>query len=387
MQKLLLISCLLIIASGCREKFYADIPSPATGYLITEGVINIGDKVKTEIRLARTTELDNQEIRFEDNARVFIEDQLNTKIELSHTDSGRYISPELTLAAGRQYRIRILSQEREYVSQLTEAKISPEIDSLFWVVKDDGIEIQLTTHDSLNASSYYNWSFVETWEYSTPYYSTVKFDSATIADPVLPSIVPRGPSDPPIYTCWKTVPSSTIVIGTTVKLSQDLIYGKPINFVSASASNRLVSKYSIIVKQSVLPKEGFEYLQRMRKNTELTGSVFDTQPSELRGNITCINDTSEIVVGFISASSFTEKRIFVKRAELPPMNINTLYQECYLEKLPYIRDTMIYWFASGSYIPVEAQEYQGRIVEVTYSYNKCVDCRKLGGSNQRPSFW
>ncbi len=375
------------MACGCKEKFYADLPSPATGFLIAEGVINIGDKVRTEIRLARTTALDNPDVQFEENARVYIEDQQNDRIELSHADSGKFISPELSLPTGRQYRLRIIANNKEYVSGFTEAKISPAIDSLFWVPKDDGIEIRLMTHDTQNASKYYSWSYIETWQYSTPYFSTIKFDPATITDPILPPIVPRLSSDPPIYTCWMTVPSSSIVIGSTVNLSEDIIYAKPVRFVSASNSNRLVSHYSIIVKQSILPKEGYEYLQRMQKNTELTGSVFDSQPSELRGNITCVSDSSEIVVGFISASSITEKRIFIKREELPQLNINTLYQDCYIDELPYIRDTMIYWFESGSYIPVQPKEVLGRVVAVSYSYNKCVDCRKLGGSNQKPSFW
>lgn len=382
MHKLLLISCLVTLASGCREKFYADIPSPATGYLIAEGIINIGDKVKTEIRLSRTTELKDRGVQYEENAKVFIEDEQNSRLELSHSDSGRYTSPELTLPAGKQYRIRIFSNDREYISSFTEAKISPEIDSIFWVAKNDGIEVQLTTHDSLNASRYYYWNFVETWEYSAAYYSVVKYD------PVAQTIVPRTSADPPIYNCWMTMPSSTIVIGSTAKLSQDIMYGKPINFVSAERSNRLVTRYSMLVRQSILSEEAYEYFSRMQKNTEKTGSVFDAQPSELRGNIICRQDSSEIVVGFITASSITEKRFFVKRSELPPMNVNTMYRDCYLEKdLPFDKDTIIFKLASGTFIPIDTFEVNHVAVSFSSAYHKCVDCRKLGGSNQRPSFW
>lgn len=380
-QKLFIFCVIVMMCLGCREKFYADLPSPATGFLIVEGIINVGDQASTVINLSRTSELDSREIRFENNARVFIEDDQGNQYELQHSDSGRFSTPPLNLPVNQQYRIHVNSAGKEYYSAFTETKISPQIDSVFWAPKNDGIEIQLTTHDDQANSRYYYWNFTETWEYNVPYYAIVKYD------PVSKDIVTRGPSDPQIYSCWMTLPSTTIVVGSTAKLSQDLLFAKPIAFVSATTTNKLVKKYSIIVRQSVLTKEAYEYLERMRRNTEQTGSVFDAQPSQLRGNITCASDSSEMVVGFITASSITEKRIFVARADLPPLKIKTFYEPCFIENVANNRDSIVERFEQGIYMPIDTLTTNGVTYAITSSAAGCVDCRMLGGVNTKPSFW
>lgn len=384
MQKFLIISCLALVASGCKEKFYADIPSPATGYLIAEGIIEIGNPAVTTIRLSRTSALDDPEVQFEDNGTVYIENEYGTKYELRHTDSGRFVSQPIVLPPGMGYRIHVFTQGGEYYSGFTEAKISPEIDSLFWAPKNDGIEIQLNTQDASNKSRYYYWNFVETWQYSAPFYATEKYDT------VLNAVVPRGPADPEIYTCWKTMPSTTIAIGSTVKLTRDFLYAHPVAYVSASNTNKLVQKYSILVKQSVLSAEAYEYLDRMQKNTEKTGTVFDRQPSELRGNIYNATDTTEAVMGFITASSITEKRLFVDRSELPPFRVTTLYENC-IEDTLRSQPSADQLFRYQVYLPTNWVPLPTSgtfpVFALLYSQNFCVDCRKLGGINQKPSFW
>lgn len=382
MRKFLLISSCVIIASGCREKFYANIPSPATGYLIAEGIIIIGNLQVTTIRLSRTSPLTDRDVHFEDQGRVYIEDQAGARYELQHTDSGRFVSQPLTLQAGQLYRIHVFTQGREYYSGFTEGKISPVIDSLFWAPKPDGIEIQLNTRDSSDKSRYYHWSFIETWQYAVPYYATEKYDS-------IRGVVPRDASDPPIYTCWMTKPSTTVAIGSTIKLSRDFLYAQPVAYVSASNTNKLMLKYSILVRQSVINAEAYEYLDRMRKNTEQTGSIFDRQPSELKGNIYCTTDTSEPVMGFITASSITEKRLFVDRAELPPMRIRTFYEDCIQDTLlPPLTEKIAFgnlYYLPTYWVPVPVDG--NAVFKLLYSTNFCVDCRKLGGTNQKPSFW
>ena len=54
------------------------------------------------------------------------------------------------------------------------------------------------------------------------------------------------------------------------------------------------------LKQYAWTKEGYEFLDRMRKNTETTGSVFDPQPSELNSNIHNVADATEPVIGYFN---------------------------------------------------------------------------------------
>jgi hypothetical protein len=69
--------------------------------------------------------------------------------------------------------------------------------------------------------------------------------------------------------------------------------------------------YTINVTQYALTKEAYEYWDNLKKNTEKIGSIFDPQPFADFGNIHCISDPDEPVIGFISACSTSQKRLYI----------------------------------------------------------------------------
>ena len=99
-----------------------------------------------------------------------------------------------------------------------------------------------------------------------------------------------------------------IIIGSTAKLSQDVMKQQQV-FSITNASQKLAHTYVIQLNQYALTKEGFEYYEILKKNTEQIGSIFDPQPSALIGNIHCITAPSELVLGFISASTIARKQL------------------------------------------------------------------------------
>jgi hypothetical protein len=154
------------------------------------------------------------------------------------------------------------------------------------------------------------------------------------------------------------------------------------------------TRYSILVKQDALTAEGFNYWQNLKKNTEQLGSIFDAQPSELQGNIHCITNLSEPVIGYISAGSTSQLRIYVDNSELPTWPVPA--SEC-AEKGYLFHD---HDSAGRPTTPVRDFIYTGQIFvtgviqppgSVILGYTgvedrACADCT-LRGSNKRPSFW
>ncbi len=380
MKKIILFIALLLNSFSCREKFNADIKSPPTGYLIVEGNINVGIDAVTTISLSYSTPLDSAAIKPETNATVFIEDQSNIQYPLRPDGKGNYQSDALQLSTDRQYRVHIItSTGNEYYSSFTETKISPPIDSLSWVIINNGVEVQVSTHDDQNKSKYYQWTYVETWEYVSAFYTVLKYENSKLEY--------RTSADPQIRNCWNAANSSSIIIASTAKLQQDFIYRKPIAFVTFNNSDKLVKRYSILVNQSVLNSEAYEYLERMRKNSEQLGSIFDAQPSQLRGNVRSRRDSSEIVVGYVGASSVTQKRIFIAREEIGSVPIRTFYEPCIIDTIPNDPLEIDQFLKSGSNIPIEYWAQGIFILGVKYSDGGCVDCRLRGGTNIKPSYW
>jgi hypothetical protein len=103
--------------------------------------------------------------------------------------------------------------------------------------------------------------------------------------------------------------------------------------------------YSINVKQYTWTKEGYEFLEKMKKNTEVTGSVFDPQPSELKGNIRNVSDPTEPVIGFFNICNIEQKRFWIKNSDVPGWGY---YPDCPTLDVPNISDS-IYAYASNKH--------------------------------------
>src|SRR5690606_31048582 len=145
------------------------------------------------------------------------------------------------------------------------------------------------------------------WEVNSTYGSTMEYLNG--------KLIPRNP-DVNIKYCWASANSSSILIANSERLAEDKITLMPIAYVAGN-SEKLAHLYSILVKQYALTKEAYNYNEMMKKNTEKIGGIFDSQPSELKGNIICVSNPKENVIGWISAGTVTERRLFIGEEDKP----------------------------------------------------------------------
>ncbi len=136
------------LLNGCKEKFTANIISPATGYLVVEGSISSGANA-TSIALTRSVKLyDTVNIIPEHNALINIESETNEVFPLNETGSGIYTSISLSLDKTKKYRLQIKTQDnKEYVSDFATVKKTPDIDSISWARENGGVKIYVNAHD------------------------------------------------------------------------------------------------------------------------------------------------------------------------------------------------------------------------------------------------
>jgi hypothetical protein len=86
-------------------------------------------------------------------------------------------------------------------------------------------------------------------------------------------------------------------LGSTEKLTSDIVY-LPVQYIEPH-SEKLSVLYSINLKQYAISNDNYLFLQKMKKNTEQLGTIFDPQPSEISGNIHCLTDPNELVIGLL----------------------------------------------------------------------------------------
>jgi hypothetical protein len=180
-------------------------------------------------------------------------------------------------------------------------------------------------------------------------------------------------------------------------LVKDVISQYPLGYVDAS-TGKISHVYSLEVKQYAISAEAFTYWTLLKKNTEELGSIFDVQPSSLTGNVHCITDPGEPVIGYISTSTIKTRRIFVSGNRLPfhvpdfvPPVDTVACTERFISKDPEFTliarlettlaggDTLLTFY--------RANPANNGILGYQYAPAICVDCRLQGGTNIKPSYW
>jgi len=303
---------LLLLSLLCCKKPYT--PPAITGnvsYLVVEGVINAGPD-STTITLSRTVKVSSANTSNPVlHATVAVESDGNVSYPLTETINGNYVSAGLNLNVAHQYRLSIKTPDNEqYQSDLVPVTITPPIDSVgFNIVNDPvpGIQIYANTHDATNTVKYYRWDYNEAWKFHSKFNSYYVSNGATL--------VLRTQAQE-VSTCYTNDVSSNIVLGSAAKLSQDVIYQSPLAFIG-STSEKIEAEYSILVRQYALTADAYNFWVGLKKNTEQLGSIFDSQPSQINGNIHCITNSSEPVIGYVSVSTVPSKRIFIQSSQLP----------------------------------------------------------------------
>lgn len=373
----LLLFAIVLCWTGCKEKY--ELPESAVdkNYLVVEGFINNGNAL-TEIKLSRTVKpQDTAYIMPEQNATVTVFGESGEVYNLTEENPGVYKGGPFSLDQSVKYGLKIQTTNgKEYESELSEVKTTPVIDSVSWIREENGVRIYTTTHDPANASKYYAWRFDETWEFFSYSWSTYQYQESDT------SMIPRRDPES-IYRCWQSARSTNILIGSSAKLSEDVIYMAPLTFVPDD-SWKMSARYSILVNQRVLSKGAYDYLEKMKKNSEQLGSIFDPQPSSSGGNIRCISDPAEIVIGYMYVSSEVEHRIFIDRSQLPGWRYRF---SCENDTVPNIKDSLAYFFGAVKWQAIAPiTSMGGAITGYSASSYVCMDCT-LRGTNVKPDFW
>lgn len=367
-----------VLFTGCKDKYMPNLHLSTTGYLVVEGFINVG-KGPTHIQLSRSTGLDSPYYHSESGAQIEVQSENGASYPLAEQAGGQYSIDQLPVNSAQRYRLHIRTNNgKDFISDYTEIKITPLIDTVKWKAESDGVSIFVSTHDNQNKTIYYQWQFEETWKYTAYYQSNYKYEN---------HILSLRSFDEFIFTCWKTDVSTNIAIASSAKLKSDVISDFPLTHIPYYTSEKLAQEYSIQVKQYALSKEWYEWKQKVKKNTEQLGSIFDAQPSETGGNIHCTTDPNEIAIGFIGCTTETDKRIFIDNSELNVNITNKDIEFCKLDTINYYPPDFDAFLYNTGKIPVNLVYVMGVPKGVEISFVNCADCRAKGGTNIKPDFW
>ncbi|MDP9041709.1 MAG: DUF4249 domain-containing protein [Bacteroidota bacterium] len=368
----------------CRKIYNPPAITAGNHFFAIDGFINIGPNTSTSITVSRSLNLSDTIPNIPElGAQVVIRSSNGNTFALRDTaGNGVYISDVLNLDPTQNYQLDITGADgNKYLSDFVPAKQAPAIDSVSWELVNDpvtlaqAVNIYVNSHDPNNNTHYYRWDYLQTYKHLSVYESPWGEANGLIF-----------PYDPTYSThsCWSTVPSSNILLGTSIALNQDVIsHIQVANIVQNDPTMDIGS--SFLIRQFPLTEQGYNYWVTVQKNSQSLGGLFDLQPAQIKGNLHCTTNPNNPALGYVSASSVQEKRIYISNKNLPGWKSNQFYV-CPTEALLQDQlNLLIYNYGDTSYGPYH---FEGDFtVYLVVAPKRCMDCRYQGGINIKPDFW
>ncbi len=365
-------SLFFLVISGCITQFVPETDEDQN-LLVVEGLITDQPDVNT-IKLSRSLPLGKKTtLRPLKGCTVSItDDQGNTFLLTESSNSGTYLTDASVFQGivGRKYTLHINTNNStathySYQSLPMELRAVPPVDSLYYEKvtlaekteysgPKEGCQVYLNTYDPTGNCNYYRWEYIETWKFQLPYLTTNN-------------------------TCWITNNSKSITIKNTSVLAEDKVARLPLNLIT-NETDRLAVRYFILVNQYSVSEDEYTYWEKLQSISEEVGSLYDITPSSIPGNIFCVEDPAEQVLGYFSVSAKTSKQIYIDENF---RGLVQLYNECPSDTI--YGNAPIPNLNSNVWIIVD-QPYAMPPYKVLTENKYCADCTTRG-TTIKPDFW
>lgn len=383
----------------CIDPYYPQLK----GYesiMVVDGLISDENRAYT-VKISRTIQdQDTTPLEVSDAVVTISED--DNIFHMQNCGQGIYKSDSLNFRGepGKIYKLHIVTGGEEYESEDCMMLPVPEIDSIYFgkdqelvnnnTQTEEGLRIYLDSRPGENSISY-RWGFEETWEFQIPNPKRYDFiDEKTI----LPVAEIR-------QTCWKSSISGEITVHGSGSGQNSHIKKQPICFIASSKSDRLMSEYSILVKQYSISQAEYEFWNNIKKINESGDDIFASQPFPVVSNIRNINDPSERILGFFQVSAVTERRIFIPFSEIVRLHLPFYHSaECErIEKSPAeysspfgppmtFQGLYDMFCVNSDYVFIEPfyTPESFTLEKLVFAKPECADC-ELTGFPEKPDFW
>jgi hypothetical protein len=363
---------------GCVKPFMPEGIETIDNMYVIEGDIIQNDT--TRIIISRSISVNDESVvNYVSGATVWVESELGTKYpakQIGNTGLITYIINTVGINPNLKYRLHVNIGQRKYVSSLLSILPAPPVGSIGYDVDTvkQSVTFHVSSNDPTGNTRYYRWFFSEDWEIHSQYQALFEYLPET--NEVVPLPESRNK-----YYCWGKRRSSSILVASTTGLTEDRVHEKPIVSMGSN-DNRISYLYSMELNQMAITEEAFKYWDNIQKNSDQLGGIFSPQPSEMSGNIICVSNKSEKVIGFISAGIITNKRIFAKGEDI---GIYKFSYNC-IEEFVNMDNPLS--FKSLWERGLEVTTYTGPVPmgDSFWASRFCVDCR-LQGTKNKPAFW
>ncbi len=328
------------------------------------------------VLLSYSTGVDSQKFIPVDGAGIVVSDNFGNEISFYEADEGKYVPVNFTGIAGRSYKLAVtLANGKQYNSEYQLLTVKDEFDSVYYK-----IEIQPTTNpqypvegarfyidiiSSGRNDAYYLFQLEETYKFNIDF----RLEYIEAGNGLV------RVTEPPSMVCWKTTKLEGYYLyksnSQTVGQSQSL----PLHYVTFD-TRRFSERYSLLIRQISVSEEIFNIYYQVSQQAN-GGSIFAIQPFNIIGNIKCVTDSEEPVLGSFVVGGIKEKREFFNK----PPNVTFTYSRCFA-----LTEGVEFYLMRGG--TPEAPLYFTLVDgSLAYVAEQCFFCSGNGGIPDKPVFW
>jgi hypothetical protein len=333
---------------GCLTPISLDTDKVGGSIIISGQVSSLNDRNIVQIGTA------SQDARLPlpfSGAMVQLFDEIGNNFLYSESTSGTYQMDNFSGIPGTTYYLRVTLPDGTIYESGAE-KMPEDVGTIitsFVVANEEYIDGDGTTSNQnfikiynssnlieLPTKSYLRWSVIETFIISPTDYPDI-----------------AGSIPPPCFISETIDPQKIVLFNkssTSGTLIQDQYLGRRIIDYS------FLEKHYFSSYQTALTAEAFEYWRKVNILTNQVGSIFDTPPAKIKGNIKNINNDSEEVLGYFQAVNEDFDRIVI--------------------------------FPSMLDVPIEFQkcDFNGNFNPLDYP-SRCFDCLRVRNSTYERPDW
>lgn len=240
-------------------------------------------------------------------AQVWLRDDLGTYIALQEDTQGFYKTAEtFSGVVGRKYSVHLITPDGEEY-QSTPSLLSPpsEITEGYYelatvqtlsttgaLTEKQGIQFYIDSQFEV-PNARYRWDWNITYLYETTFYS--------------------GPPAREFCYIDERALDHVVILDSRESGSQG-VQRFPVEFMDLDIRFRL--RCSVELSQYSITEDAYAYWKQIEQQRKNTGSVFDSAPANIQGNIININDGDDIILGRFDAYGESSKRLFINGFEI-----------------------------------------------------------------------
>ena len=395
MKKIALYLAGLLLTASCIYPFEPETP-PVDRCLVFEGNLVIGESSTMSVRLLQPLSgsiviaTDTWNINGE--ARVECTDGtvINGVPRLRGSNEVAFIFNLTNASAKEAYRVWFTDDETKkvYRSNWMKVEKAPLIERIDFVPDDKNVKVRLTLTGPTDDTRYFCWTYTEDWEIHSDFLPLYLYrygvDPYNIRGLAYEEI--QGEYDK--YYCWNRASSKELFVADTRDLNSRTLPARQIAEFGRTTP-RCQELYCISVTAYGISADRYAYIHHMNEVSNIQGDLFSPNPSAMRGNLRCEQDSTELVLGYVGVCQTTMTRAFFEgtRYYTGRVDYSVRFFPNLSEPLEAESNEKGYdYFYMLDNRPLYLVADENGDEKMQWAPRRCVDCT-VHGTKNKPSYW